>query len=357
MAYVTLNKENLTNNFNILNSLFKSNNMEWAIVSKILCGNREFLNVLCDLDIQEICDSRISNLKLIKKINPEINTVYIKPPAKKNIAKVVKYADVSFNTEFTTIKWISKEAVKQNKMHKIIIMIELGDLREGVLGDDLMKFYESVFELPNIEITGIGSNLNCLHGVMPTTDKMLQLSLYKKLIEATFNRTIPWVTGGTSVVIPLIFKKQIPKDMNHFRVGETLYFGNNLLNGQIIEGMNDDVFMLHSQIIEINEKPNIPTGVMEANPSGETFVVNENDYGKTSYRALIDIGVLDIADTNFIIPEDDNIKVVGASSDIIVIDLKENESNYKVGDFVQFKLKYMGALRVFNCDYIDKVVI
>lgn len=357
MAYVTLNKKNLESNFNYLKNLFEENNIEWAIVSKLLCGNLELLEVLCELDINEICDSRISNLKKIKQLNPNINTVYIKPPAKKNIEKVIKYADVSFNTEFTTIKWLSEEAAKQNKTHKIIIMIELGDLREGVLGEDLTNFYKQVFHLPNIEITGIGSNLNCLHGVLPSNDKLLQLSLYKKLIEATFEKQIPWVTGGTSVVIPLLFKKQIPKDMNHFRVGETLFFGNNLLTGEIIEGMNEDVFRMHSQIIEINEKPKIPIGVMEENPSGEKFEIDEDDYGKSSYRAILDIGVLDISETNFILPEDKNLKIVGASSDMIVVDLGKNEEDYKVGDELQFKLKYMGALRVFNSEYIDKIVI
>lgn len=357
MAYVTLNKKNLISNFNYLKRLFEENNREWAIVSKLLCGTEEFLRVLCDLDINEICDSRISNLKLIKEINPNINTVYIKPPAKDNISEMVRYADVSFNTEFSTIKWISEEAVRQGKIHKIIIMIELGDLREGVLGDDLTDFYKTVFELPNIKITGIGSNLNCLYGVLPSTDKLLQLSLYKKLIEAQFNQKIPWVTGGTSVVIPLLFKKQIPADMNHFRVGETLYFGTNLINNEIIDGMNDNVFKLHTQIIEITEKPKIPTGVMEVNPSGELFEIDESDYGKSSYRALIDIGVLDISSSDFLIPQEDDINIVGASSDMLVIDLGENKAGRKVGDIIDFKLKYMGALRVFNSEYIDKIVI
>lgn len=357
MAYVTLNKKNLISNFNYLKGLFEENNREWAIVSKLLCGTEEYLRILCNLDITEICDSRISNLKLIKEINPEINTVYIKPPAKDNISEMVRYADVSFNTEFSTIKWISEEAVRQGKTHKIILMIELGDLREGVLGDDLTDFYKTVFELPNIKITGIGSNLNCLYGVLPSTDKLLQLSLYKKLIEAQFNQKIPWVTGGTSVVIPLLFKKQIPVDMNHFRIGETLYFGNNLITNEIIDGMNDEVFKLHSQIIEITEKPKIPTGVMEVNPSGELFEIDEDDYGKSSYRALIDIGVLDISSADFLIPQEDDIDIVGASSDMLAIDLGENLAGRKVGDIIDFKLKYMGALRVFNSEYIDKIVI
>ena len=78
-------------------------------------------------------DSRISNLKNIKKLAPHVQTVYIKPPAKRSIVSIVRYADVSFNTEIYTIKMLSAEAQRQNKVHKIIIMIEMGDLREACL--------------------------------------------------------------------------------------------------------------------------------------------------------------------------------------------------------------------------------
>ena len=100
--------------------------------------------------LKNICDSRISNLKTIKSINPDVLTIYIKPPAKRAIPSVVKYADVSMNTEIDTIRLLSEEAQKQNKKHQIIIMIELGELREGVMGEDFMDFYEQVFNLKNI---------------------------------------------------------------------------------------------------------------------------------------------------------------------------------------------------------------
>ena len=219
MAYIELHRKRLRKNFNYLEQLFKDEEKSWAIVSKILCGNEDFLQELIDLEIKEICDARISNLKRIKEINPDIQTVYIKPPAKDQIEELVSFADVSFNTELETIQWISEEAGKQGKTHKVIIMIELGDLREGIMGENLMDFYAEVFDLPNIEISGIGTNLNCVSGVFPSEDKLIQLCLYEQLIEATFNRPIPWVTGGTSVVLPLLFKKQVPKGVNHFRVG------------------------------------------------------------------------------------------------------------------------------------------
>ena len=241
MAYITLNRKSLAINYSYLQQLFKKNSIEWAPVLKMLCGNKTYLEYVLSLGEEQVCDARLSNLKKIKAINPNKETVYIKPPAKRSIKNVVKYADVSFNTEFTTIKWLSEEAVKQEKIHRIIIMIELGDLREGILGEHLMAFYKKIFELPNIKISGIGANLNCLSGVMPSKDKLIQLSLYEQLIEAKFGKKIDFVSGGSSVMIPLLLSKQIPKGINHFRIGETLFFGVDLFTNNTIPKMKNDV--------------------------------------------------------------------------------------------------------------------
>ncbi|MCF8276718.1 MAG: alanine/ornithine racemase family PLP-dependent enzyme [Flavobacteriales bacterium] len=355
MAYIELYGDKLRHNYQFLDTLFNHHGKEWAVVTKMLCGNRKYIEEIIKLGTKEICDSRISNLKVVKSIDPTVQTVYIKPPAKRSISKIVKYADVSFNTEFATIKMLSDEAVNQNKTHKIIIMIEMGDLREGIMGDHLMDFYDSIFKLPNIKISGIGTNLNCLNGVLPSQDKLIQLGLYEQLIEAKFNIKIPWVTGGTSVIIPMLFKHQVPDVVNHFRVGETLFFGADLLSEGTIEGMEADVIKLFAEVIEITEKPKVPIGSLAQNPSGEVFTVDEKDLGKNMHRAILDIGLLDVS-TDFLLPDDDRISVVGASSDMLVIDIGES-GNYTVGDLVSFKLKYMGALALLNSDYIEKRLV
>ncbi len=356
MAYIELYRKKLKNNYDYLAGLFKTNNIEWAVVTKLLCGNKLYLQEVINLGITEFCDSRVSNLKSIKKLSPQVQTVYIKPPAKRSIKSIVSVADVSFNTEFETIKLLSDEAQRQGKLHKIVIMVEMGDLREGVMGEDLIKFYGEVFELPSIEIIGIGANINCLSGILPTQDKYIQLSLYKQLIESRFNRYIPWITAGTSITIPLLFRQQIPSSINHFRIGETLFFGRNLLTEETIEGMKADVFILFTEIIEISEKPIVPIGYLAENPSGETLEVNEEDYGVKAYRAIVDVGLLDIQ-TDFIEPEDTGIEIVGASSDMLILDLGKQYKQYQVGDVIPFRLKYMGALGLFNSNYIEKRVI
>ncbi len=353
MAYVTFDTEKLKLNFDYLNNLFAENGIQWSVVTKVLSGNKKLLTELLKLDINQVCDSRVTNLKIIKTIKPEVETIYIKPPAKRAIPGVVRYADISLNTELETIKMLSAEAQRQNKTHKIIIMLELGELREGVKGEDFVDFYESVFNQKNIEVIGLGANLNCLYGVLPNRDKLLQLSLYQQILEAKFNKDLPYVSGGSSVTIPLIFQKLLPEGINHFRVGETLFLGTDVYNDTPLEQMSNNIFMLYSEIIEVIEKPIVPEGEMGTNLEGDTFTFEEKDIGQTTVRAIIDIGLLDveIKHLEFV---DKDITIAGASSDVIVIDLGDNEKQYKVGDVIEFKLDYMGTLRIINSRYVDK---
>jgi predicted amino acid racemase len=355
MAYLKMYRDKLRDNYNFLNKLFKKHDIYWGITSKLLCGHEEFLKEVVNLKIGEMHDSRISNLKKIKEIDPEVMTLYIKPPPGDIIKSVVRYADASLNTEMATINAMSEEAQKQERVHKVIIMIEMGDLREGVVRDDLLNFYEKVFELPNIEVIGIGTNLNCMHGVMPDQDKLIQLSLYKQLIELKFDKEIPLVSGGTTVTIPLLLRNQLPSGINHFRVGEALFFGKNLFTDGTIEGMHNDVMELYSQIIEIAEKPKVPSGDFGKNPQGKTATIDEEEIGQTAYRAILDIGYLDINPDHLICVEE-NVRIADASSDMLILDVGDNTSNYKVGDFIRFRMKYMGALGIMNSDYIDKKV-
>lgn len=353
MAFITLNQHKLQENYSHLNDLFSSRNIEWSVVAKVFCGNKKYLNELVKLGIRQICDSRISNLEIIKTINPEIETVFIKPPAKRSVARIIKFADVSFNTEYETIRMLSDEAVKQGRKHKIVIMLELGELREGVMREQFVDFYEKVFKLPNIQVAGIGTNLTCMYGVLPNHDKLIQLCLYKQLIEAKFNKVIPYISGGASVTIPLIHKDLLPTGINHFRVGETLFLGTDVYHSKPLKHMHNDIFKLYAEIIELNEKPAVPMGELGQNLAGHTVTFDDAANGVLSYRAIVDIGLLDVEDGH-IKPVSKDMQIVGASSDMIVVDIGDNASGLKVGSLIEFEMDYMGLLRIMNSHYVDK---
>lgn len=356
MANIILKREALQHNYIYLQDLFKAEHIDWSIVTKLLCGNPIFLQEVLGLGHTQYCDSRISHLKFIKSQKPEIETIYIKPPAGRSIPNIIKYADISLNTTLSTVKKLSREAVKQQKEHKIIIMVELGELREGVLAENIEAFFEKVQQLPNIKVLGLGSNLNCFNGILPSYDKMALLLMTQKLLEARYGVELPYISGGTSVTIPLLFKKWIPEGLNHFRVGESLFFGTNVYEHTPMEGMRTDVFSLEGQIVELKEKPLIPIGNQSSNLLGETPIFDENNIGKTSTRALIDVGLLDV-DYRDVVPMSSAFSIIGSSSDMMVLDMGQNEDGYKVGDSIKLKPNYMGVLRLMASKYVKKVVI
>ncbi|MGL4584225.1 MAG: alanine racemase [Flavobacterium sp.] len=356
MAYITLDRDKLKHNYNNLSTLFVKNNTQWAVVGKLLCGNKAFLKEVLALKPKQICDSRVSNLKTIKSINPDIETIYIKPAPNGSIDEIVKYADISFNTELETIKLLSKEAIKQDKIHQIVIMVELGELREGVLRDDLISFYQQVFTLPNIQIIGLGTNLTCMYGVLPNNDKLIQLALYKELLELKFNQKIPYLSGGASVTIPLLLNGSLPSAINHFRIGETLFMGTNAYDNTEYDDYKQNVFTLHAEIIELHEKPMMPDGEIGLKMTGEKVELDPEWENRVNYRAIIDLGLLDIEEDH-ITPINKKITFVGSSSDMMVIDLEDNPNELKVGDTISFHMSYMGILRIMNSNYINKVVL
>ncbi len=236
MATLTINTDKILGNIKKLNKYLSSNNIKWTLVTKMLCGNKPALEkILFNPEIKNIHslgDSRLTNLKAIKEIKPDLVTMYIKPPAPKLVSSIIKYCDISLNSSLSTIEKLNLEAEKYGKKHRIIVMIEMGELREGIVRDDILRFYEKIFNLKNIDIIGIGTNLGCMYGVEPTFDKLIQLSLYKNLIDAKFGTNLNLVSGGTSITLPLIDRKKVPTAVNHFRVGEAALLGVSPLDGK-----------------------------------------------------------------------------------------------------------------------------
>jgi len=363
MAELKIHTPQIIDNIKKLSSIFKSYNKKWSLITKVFSGDIEFLERILTSDVIEgihsVGDSRLTSLRNLKKVNHQMRTIYIKPPAKIYADEIVKYADISLNTSFETIQALNEAAKKQKKVHEIIIMIELGELREGVKRDDIIDFYRKVFNFPNIKVVGLGSNLGCMYGVEPTYDKLMQISLYKEVIEAKFNRKMEFVSGGSSITLPLLETNNVPKDMNHFRVGEAAFFGTTPLTNDKFANLSTDTFNFYANVIELEEKKIVPDGIISDANVGHAADYSEDDIGESSYKAILDFGLLDVASED-IEAMDKDIKFVGITSDMTVVDLGNNKTadgktKYKVGDKLSFKPNYMAVARLLNSKFIDKI--
>ncbi|MGM5480750.1 MAG: alanine racemase, partial [Nanobdellota archaeon] len=277
---------------------------------------------------------------------------------KNMVEKVIKYADISLNSSKKTIQELDQEAKKQGKTHEVIIMVEMGELREGVLRKDIFDFYEEVFELNNITIIGLGTNLGCMYGIEPTFDKLVQLTLYKKLLEEKFNKNIPLISGGSSITLPLMDKKKIPEEINHFRIGEAVFFGTSPLTNKKYRNLSENAFEFEANVIEFEKKESSPDGKISEASIGHT---SKNSFSGKTYRAIVDYGILDV-NYKELTPKDPQVKFFGITSDMTVYDVGKNEgkgnkNKYHIHSKIRFKPSYMAVARLMNSKFIDKKII
>ena len=360
MAKLRIYTDRVINNIYKMNKYCQKYNKEWTLVTKVLGGHKPTLKKILESDAimgtHSIGDSRVSNLKVIKSLNSELVTLYLKPPSTAYVKSVVKYADISLNTDFDTIHALNEEARIQNKVHKVIIMIEMGELREGVVREKFLEFYSKVFDLSNIEIIGLGTNLGCMYGIEPTFDKLIQLCLYEQLIEMKFKRDLNLVSGGSSITLPLLGKGKVPKGVNHLRIGEAVFLGTSPLTNKKFSNLSTNAFEFFGDIVELEKKEKKPDGVIGDGNVGHANMHRDSKDIKREYKAVLDFGIVDV-DIKDITPKDKAAHFIGTTSDLTVYGLGSKSEKYDTGNSLRFMPDYMAVARLMNSKFVAKEAI
>ena len=349
-----INIEKLKTNLQVISNLLKKNNISLAMVTKAYCANLDIVNELVkDKNlIDYLADSRIENLKEMRHIN--IPKILLRIPMKSEVEDVIKYADISFNSECETIEKLNEEAKKVNKIHKIVIMVDLGDLREGYfVQKDLFDNVKKIQDLYNISIIGVATNLTCYGAVLPSEENLSKLVNIAEKLERDFNIDIKIISGGNSSSLFLINENKLPSKINNLRIGEAILLGRETAYGKKIDGTFDDVFRLVCEVVENKEKPSVPVGEKGLDAFGNKPVFEDKGIMQ---RAILGIGRQDIKIGSFY-PVDEKIKIIGASSDHTIIDVTHCEKKYKVGDLIEFKINYEGLLSLCTSKYVTKNII
>lgn len=346
-----VNYELLKNNVKSMVELCESKGIKVAGVTKVFCGNPHIAKAYVEGGVSFLADSRIENLQRLKEF--DLPKIMLRLPMISEAEKVVEYADISLNSEIETIRALSEKALEKNRIHKIVLMVDLGDLREGFFDEgDLFKAVEKILALKGVKLIGIGTNLTCYGGVIPSMEHMDRLNRLKREIEEKYNIELEIISGGNSSTLHLLAANDL-QGINNLRLGESLVLGTESAYGQQMEGTRNDAFKLQVQIIEVKEKPSVPIGEIGRDAFGQvpTFV----DRG-VRRRILCAVGKQDV-DLDSLYPVDKGLVILGASSDHLILDGSDSEINYKVGDIVEFTMHYVCLLRAMTSEYIKKELI
>ncbi|MEG0307583.1 MAG: ornithine racemase Orr [Clostridium sp.] len=348
---IDVDLKKLTHNAKFALNICRRSNIDISVVTKVFCSHPEIVRCILESGVKTIGDSRVANLKKLEDLDCE--KLLLRIPAISEASSVVRYCNISLNSEIATLMVLSREAVKLNKVHKVILMVDLGDLREGVLEKDVLDISREIIKLPNIEFLGVGTNLTCYGGVIPDDVNLGRLIEIKNEIEQELNIHLSVVSGGNSSSLYMVINKNIPKGVTSLRLGESVVLGRETAYGRDIPGMFNDIFTLKGEIIEIKNKPSIPTGNIGMDAFGQVPTFEDRGIIK---RAIISMGRQDVK-IDGITAKDDKVTILGGSSDHLLIDVTSSEKNYKVGDIVDFSVDYGALLSVMTSPYINKYIV
>jgi predicted amino acid racemase len=341
--------DKLHHNARTLVKLLSARGISVMGITKAVLGSPEIVETWLRAGVRTLGDSRIENIEAMHQARIPASMTLVRSPMLSQAERVVAHADVSCNTELDIISRLSSAAQDAGRTHGIVLMVELGDLREGIMPDDLEDAVRQTLRFPNIKLEGIGTNLACRSGVSPDTKNMAELSALADSMHATFGTQLDIVSGGNSGNLQWVLGGEYTGRINNLRLGEALLLGRETLHRQPIDGLHTDAITLVAEVIESKVKPSQPWGEIAQSAFGEMPPMeNRGDILQTIFA----IGRQDIDPGGLSPPF--GIEILGASSDHLITDCGRN--HVPVGTEITFQLNYSALVRAMTSPFVSKVM-
>jgi predicted amino acid racemase len=319
-------------------------------VTKAVCGHPQVAEAMLRGGVASLGDSRLENIHRLRDAGITAPCLLLRLPPLSGVEAVVASVDMSLNSELSVLQALSAAALRRSVPHEVILMVDLGDLREGIWPDDLVAFVQQAVALAGLRIVGLGANLACFSGVVPDAGNMNRLVALAEEVEQRFDLALTWISGANSSGLELIAAGAMPRRVNHARIGEAILLGRETLQRRPWPDTHQDAFVLQAEVLELKKKPSAPVGERAQDAFGGRPVFE--DRGEID-RALLNVGREDI-DVAGLTPLDPRVTILGASSGYLVADATAAGGDIRVGDRLAFSLSYGALVRAMTSEYVIK---
>ncbi|KQR16790.1 alanine/ornithine racemase family PLP-dependent enzyme [Cellulomonas sp. Leaf334] len=313
-------------------------------VTKATLGSPAVAAAMIRGGVAGLGDSRVENLA---RLDVPVPRTLIRSPMISQAAQVVRTASASLNTGPTVIAALDDAATQAGLRHDVILMVELGDLREGIAVDDVAAAVQVVLGSRSLRLLGLGANLACQNGVVPDDTNMAVLHRIVEATEARHHLTLDVVSAGNSATLDWALTTTRLGRTNELRLGESILLGTEPLRRTPVAGLSTDAFTLVGEVIEVAEKPARPWGNRAQAAYGEPPVCIGRG---TRRQAIVALGRQDV-DLDGLIPPA-GVTVLGMSSDHLVLDLGDHQVG--VGDELRFGLGYGALVRAMTSPFVTR---
>jgi predicted amino acid racemase len=321
-------------------------------ITKGVCAEAEITKLFWESGYRSFGDSRLQNLKVLRGLYPEAEITLIRPPMLSQISELPLYADIVF-VSMPNCLTLLDIACKESGLKKtlgIVLLIEMGDLRDGIMPDEVDDFLDIIKSCDNLRLHGVAANFGCFGAICPSPDKLQQLvEIKQKLEKMGYGKLL--CSGGSTSSLLLLEERSIPVGINSLRIGEAILLGIDVTNNREISWLNKDTMVLEAEIIELRRKPSVPFGKSGLDAFGNTqFFENRGE----RLRGIAAIGKQDVNIAG-LTPLLDGVEILGASGDHLICDLelvKDSKELY-LGNSLKFAVNYSAMLALFTSKYVS----
>jgi predicted amino acid racemase len=300
---------------------------------------------------QALGDSRLANLGRLRAAGLNVPLWLLRPPAPDQAADCVRLADVSLASELETCEALAAAARAQGREHRIVAMVDLGDLREGMMPADLPAFLGAAEALGDLAVEGVGVNLTCYGAVIPTAENLGELVSLAEAASRQLGRPLTVSGGNSGTLWRHLQGGGIPTGVTNLRVGESILLGVETMYRDPLPGLHHDAIVASAPVVECLVKPSLPRGDVAQDAFGNRPAFTDRGERR---RAICALGRQD-APPEGLTPTDPRVEVLGASSDHLILDVDPMEPPPRPGDLLGFTPNYAALLQLFTSPYVHKV--
>ncbi len=335
---IDVDLEKIRHNTRSLVERLKRTGIRVTAVSKAVCGHPAIANAMLDGGVAGLAEPRLNNVKRLRQAGLICPVTLIRTPMLSQVDDIVQVCEASYNTELAVIAALAAAALRQDTVHGIFLMVEMGDLREGIMPNNLGDMARQVVDMPGVALQGIGANFGCLSGIGPTAEQMRDLSALANDVEGLGGAFLQTVSGGNSANLPWALGTRAAGRINNLRLGEAILLGVDPITGDQIAGLSPDAFTLVAEVIETGAKSIRPL-VRNADPRVARIRLIPDSSETT--QVILAIGCQDTHAAGLSMPAGNTL--IGATSDHLVVGTKD--VTLRVGSEMRFQMNYSALMR------------
>jgi len=313
-------------------------------VTKATLGSPDVAKAMIRGGVKRLGDTRIENIEALRDSGIKDPIMLLRAPSPEWAERAVACATHSLVSDLEIVTALSVAAGKRALTHGIVLMVELGDLSEGMAAASVLDAARIISRTRHVTLAGIGTNLSSRSGLIPGDDQMQQLTGLASTIGSKFGVDPPIITGGDSANLGWALGEGRVGTVNDLRLGEAILLGIDPLTRAPISGLRRDAFAVVAPVIESIEKPSSPWGVRA---DGATSARSGSQSGGTIIQTIVALGSQDI-DPDGIIPPV-GFTVLSSTSDHLVL---ETPKRLPVGTEVKFGMNYSSLMRAMTSPFV-----